>query len=341
MDLHPFLNHAKFVVFYEQLVAWDIFSLYLNTYFSMALVAFIPCMSVVWGFITAPNKLSLLSVLKSISFKTRICAYPVFYPILTYAGFLPFLVVGWFPLLVSSLKICEVLITSPATFPWLSYASRNKSGHLYALEGARLFDFNFVDAAHSAAMNPIWVQYEPYKNILLQNLDFVVCNYVLLCSTLLLWSNVVFYYEAVLYIATYGKPRNYTQWEVLHFRRFSHGPFLRAWMYFTMNKDGRFPYWVPRYIEVIIVYGDNLFFSPWAVLLFWLPIVSALHVYEIYSTVAGYSNLLVDDPRLEKVFELLKQHTHEGGSEMYPIYHFVNGYMEYVHGFWKMVGWMM
>ena len=112
-------------------------------------------------------------------------------------------------------------------------------------------------------------------------------------------------------------------------------------MYFTMNKDGRFPYWVPRYIEVIIVYGDNLFFSPWAVLLFWLPIVSALHVYEIYSTVAGYSNLLVDDPRLEKVFELLKQHTHEGGSEMYPIYHFVNGYMEYVHGFWKMVGWMM
>ena len=105
-------------------------------------------------------------------------------------------VVGWFPLLVSSLKICEVLITSPATFPWLSYASRNKSGHLYALEGGRLFDFNFVDAAHSPALNHIWVQYEPYKNILLQNLDFVVCNYALLCSTLLLWSNIVFVYEA-------------------------------------------------------------------------------------------------------------------------------------------------
>ena len=335
MDFHPFLNHAKFIVCLNQIMQCDIFSLYLNTFFSMAFVAFIPCICVVWGFITAPNKLSVLSVLKSISLKTRLCVYPILYPLLTYKGVLPFLVAGWLPLLVSSLKMCEVLVTSPATFPWLSYAARHRPGF-------PLFDFNFVEVAHGASMNHNWVKYEPYKNILLQSIDFVVCNYVLLCSNLLLWSMMLFFYEGALYIATYGKKRRYTQLEITKsFGRLLDGPFVRTWMYFTMNKDGRFPSWVPRPIEAIVVSTDILFFSPWFILLLWLPVVSSLYSLESFPIVAHYSNLLVDDPRLEKVFELLNQQIHQGGPGMYPVHHFVDGYMEYVHAFWKIIGCMI
>lgn len=335
MDFHPFLNHAKFMVCVNQIMQWDIFSLYLNTFFSMAFVAFIPCICVVWGFIAAPNKMSLLSVLKSISLKTRLCVYPIIYPLITYKGLLPFLVAGWLPLLVSSLKMCEVLITSPATFPWLSYAARNRPGYT-------LFEWNFVELAHSAAMNQNWVQYELCKNILLQNIDFVVYNYVLLCSNLLLWSMMLFFYEGVLYRATYGKPRKYTRLEITQsFGRLLDGPFVRTWMYFTMNKDGRFPSWVPIPIEAIVVYTDIILFSPWFILLLWLPVVSALYSMESFLVVVRYCNLLVDDHQLEKVFELLNQQMHQGGPGMYPLHHFVNGYMEYVHGFWKLIGCML
>lgn len=272
---------------------------------------------------------------RSSSRKSRLCVYPILYPILTYKGVLPFLVAGWLPLLVSSLKMCEVLITSPATFPWLSYASRNRPGY-------PLFDFNFVEIAHSAAMNQNWVQYEPCKNILLQNIDFVVYHYVLLCTNLILWSMMLFLYEGALYIATYGKPREYTLLEITQsFVRLVDGPFVRTWMYFTMNKDGRFPSWVPIPIEAIVVYTDIILFSPSFILLLWLPVGSWLYAMESFPIVVRYSSLLGDDARLEKVFELLTQQVHQGGPWMYPVHHFVDGYMEYVHGIWKIIGCMI
>lgn len=332
MDSHPFLNHGKFMVCLNQIMQCDLASLYLNTFFSMAFVALIPCICVVWGFIAAPNKMSLLSVLKSISLKTRMCVYPIIYPLLTYKGVLPLLVGGWFHLLVSSSKIYEVVITSPATFPWTTYAGRNRPH----------FEWNYVELAHSPFTNHYWVKYEPYKDILLQNLDFIVYNYILLCTSLLLWSFYAFQYENILYMATHNKTRKFTQCEVTQsFGNILHGPFVKTWMYVTSNKNGRFPFWVPRFIEGLILLTDVVLFSPGFVLLIWLPVLSILYRMELnFDVTRTFSRIPVDDPNLQRVLERLEQLIQDDGPGVYPVHYFVAIYAEHVHAFWKLVGLM-
>ena len=110
-------------------------------------------------------------------------------------------------------------------------------------------------------------------------------------------------------------------------------------MYVTSNKKERFPFWVPRFIEGVLLWTDMVLFSPGFVLLIWLPVLSILYRMELnFDVTRKLSRIPVDDPSLQKVLERLEQLIQDDGAVTFPLHYFVAVHAEYVHAFWKLVG---
>jgi len=346
METHPFLNTAKVMNCIEQIIAGDIFLLFLNPVFSMALVAIFPCISIIWGSLSANNKLSLHSVVESILMRAKMYAYPLLCPIYYSSLTLPIILLGWFHLIVGSSKLMEVLGTSPAFFPWITYATRNHS-HL---------PLNYVEVGHSPWMNQIWVTYEPSKHIVLQWVDFCVYHYVLVCSVVVFFIAILTVVEGVLFLVIYGQQtRTIMNYE---FNGLHSGPFKALFFYVykeelkdiekgyedeseqTITPFESFLLLVARILFVI----DDYILAPGRLFMVFLPVLSMTYGIEELLLQMGSPldahNLGLNSSELVTLLEMGQHTLHASAWYMYPVHKLVFAHMECVHAFWSFIGMM-
>ena len=344
METYPLLNTVKVMNCIEQIKAGDIFLLFLNPVFSMALVCIIPIIAIIWGFLSANNKFSLHSVVESILSRTKLCAYPLLCPIYYSSLTFPAILIGWFHLIVGSSKLGEVVVTSPALFPWITYATRiHPEQHI-----------NNVDYAHSAWMNQIWVTYEPSKHILLQWVDFFIYHYVLVCSVVVIFVAVLSIVASVLFVVIYGntKTRMIVDYD---FELLKIGPIASLFFFiypeeledkeddhedktnFTLSEY--LIYWISRLVSLL----DSLL-SPYVSLSLVLPFLSGIYEGEALFLVARAPfdpwNIGLNSADLHTLFEIEQHALHTSAWYMYPVHKLVFAHMECVHAFWSFINMM-
>jgi len=339
METHPFLNTAKVMNCIEQIIAGDIFLLFLNPVFSMALVAILPCISIIWGFLSANNKFSLHSVVESILMRANMYAYPLLCPIYYSSLTFPVILLGWFHLIVGSSKLLEVVMTSPAFFPWITYTTRNHS------------DSNFVEIGHSSWMNQIWVTYEPSKHIVLQWVDFFVYHYVLVCSVVVLFVLFLSLVASILFRVIYGNTKTRMIIDY-NFKRLEIGPFTSLFFYvypeqldddeddIELTAFESLEYYVFRVVLLL----DDYLLSPYACFYLVFPFLSAIYGIEALYLSAGTPfdpwNIGLNSADLHTLFEMEQHALHTSAWYMCPVHKLVFAHMECVHAFWRFVGLM-
>jgi len=342
METHPLLNTVKVMNCIEQIKAGDIFFLFLNPVFSMALVCIIPIIAIIWGFLLAEKKMSLHSVVESILRQTNLCAYPLLWPIYKSSLTVPIILLGWFHLIVGSSKLGEVVVTSPAFFPWITYTTRNSSNS------------NFVEVGHSPWMNQVWVTYEPSKHILLQWVDFFVYHYVLMCSVVAIFVLFLSFVECTLFLVIYGNTKTRMIIDY-NYQLLQIGPIASLFFFiypeeledkedddedktnFTLSE-----YLIYRLSRLVSLLDSWL--SPYTLLSLVLPVLSGIYELEAILLSVGVPfypwHMHLNSSELVTLFQAQEHALHTSAWYMYPVHKFVFAHMECVHAFWSFFGMM-